>query len=562
MGSTYDFIIVGSGPAGSTTAVGLANSAKKPSVLLLEAGGDNTDKNRRVDGQRWTTFTNKEMNWQYKTAPQEHCNNREIDYSRGRGLGGTSTINFGVFTIGARDDYDEWARIVGDDAYRWENIQPRFKKLESFDRKLPAGIDKKYAAPKAEDHGTSGPLKVGYAAEWEEDIPVVLDSFQEAGFPLNPDHNSGNPIGMSALINSSYNGLRSTAADLLTPAPDNLKILQNSPVQRVILEGKKAIGVESNGTKYYASKEIIISAGALDTPKILMHSGIGPTKQLNDHQIPIAHVMEAVGQGLRDHMFVPLIHSRKEDTITRGAFYSDQKAMDTALEQWKKDGTGPWSKYACETGIGFFKFDDLASTPEFQDLPAAEQRYLLSETVPHFEVFTHFPIHWLAPDLPTRNYLCLLCFYYNAQSRGEVTLQSSDPNVPLKFDPKYLADPFDRRVAIDTLRKILNFTRHESYAKDSVEQLLGPKSDSDEDLLEHWRQNISSSWHMTGTAKMGRPGDADAVVDKDFRVFGLEGLRVADMSVVPVLPSAHVQAVAYVTGITCAEKLIQQYDLS
>ncbi|KAI1075671.1 putative GMC oxidoreductase [Whalleya microplaca] len=562
MVSTYDFIVVGSGPAGCATAAGLASSAKKPLVLLIEAGGENNDQNLRVDGQRWITFLNQDMNWGYKTSPQEYCGNRELDYSRGRGLGGTSAINFGVYTIGARDDYDEWARIVNDDSFLWKNMQMRFKNLETFDTKLPEGIPRKYAAPNPQDHGTSGPLKVGYAPEWEDDIPKLLDVFEAAGFPLNPDHNSGDPIGMSVLINSACKGLRSTAKDLITPTPDNLTIITRSAVERVIFDGKKATGVVSNGKEYFASKEVILSAGTLDTPKILMHSGIGPVDQLNEYRIPVVHALNAVGQGLRDHMFIPLVHNRTESSGTRASFYGNPKAMDDALEQWKKDRTGPFTKYACETGIGFFKLKELATTKEFQDLPADEQRYLLLDTIPHYEVFTHFPIHWLSPGLEESNYSCLIVFYYNAQSRGEVLLQSADPNVPLKFDPKFLASPFDRRVAIDSLRELLRVSRHHAYAKDTVAQVATPKSDSDEDLLDYWAQNISSSWHMTGTAKMGKPGDLDAVVDNDFRVIGTEGLRVADMSVVPVLPSGHIQAVAYITGVTCAEKLVRQYDLS
>ncbi len=216
-------------------------------MLLLEAGGENGDRDLRVDGQRWTTFMNKDMNWGYKTAPQEHCGNRELDYSRGRGIGGTSAINFGVYSVGARDDYEEWARAVGDDTFRWEHMRGRFKDLETFNGRPPAGVDGKYAAPKASDHGTSGPLKVGYAAECEEDLPKLLDVFEEAGFPLNPDHNSGNPIGMSLLINSAHDGLRTTAKDLITPKPDNLTIVTGFFVQRVVLKEKRAIGVESEG---------------------------------------------------------------------------------------------------------------------------------------------------------------------------------------------------------------------------------------------------------------------------------------------------------------------------
>ncbi|KAL5618043.1 hypothetical protein FOVSG1_000265 [Fusarium oxysporum f. sp. vasinfectum] len=564
MASPYDFIVVGGGPAGSALAANLSRTPKKPSVLLLEAGGTNQDRNLRVDGQRWTTFLNQDMNWGYKTTPQEFANNRELDYSRGKGLGGSSAINFGVYSIGARDDYEEWARIVDDDAYRWDKIHDRYKSLETFHGELPEGVDKKYAAPKAEDHGSEGKLHVGYAGEWEKDLPPVLDLFEKAGFPLNPDHNSGNPLGMSVLINSSSKGRRSTANDLLEPKPENLTVLTDSTVQKVLLEGNKAVGVEVNGKKYLASKEVILSAGALNTPKILMHSGIGPKTQLDQFNIPVIKDVPRVGQGLRDHMFTPLVYTRKPGDTARDTFYGDKKAMDDALEQWRRDGTGPWTKFACELGIGWFKLDKLVKSEEFKALPAKEQEFLMKETVPHYEILTHFPIHWFIPEFPDSalNYSCILVFYYNAQSQGEVTLQSSDLNVPLKFDPKFLASPFDRRAAIESLRDAFRLVKHDCYAKDNVAMLAGPQGDSDEELLEHWKNTISSSWHMTGTTKMGKKGDPDAVVDSDFKVIGFEGLRIADMGVVPVLASCHIQSVAYVTGITAAEKLIAEYNLA
>ncbi|KAM5526135.1 glucose-methanol-choline oxidoreductase [Fusarium oxysporum f. sp. phaseoli] len=564
MASSFDFIVVGGGPAGSALAANLSRTPKKPSVLLLEAGGTNQDRNLRVDGQRWTTFLNQDMNWGYKTTPQEFANNRELDYSRGKGLGGSSAINFGVYSIGARDDYEEWARIVDDDAYRWDKIHDRYKSLETFHGELPEGVDKKYAAPKAEDHGSEGKLHVGYAGEWEKDLPPVLDLFEKAGFPLNPDHNSGNPLGMSVLINSSSKGRRSTANDLLEPKPESLTVLTDSTVQKVLLEGNKAVGVEVNGKKYLASKEVILSAGALNTPKILMHSGIGPKTQLDQFNIPVIKDVPRVGQGLRDHMFTPLVYTRKPGDTARDTFYGDKKAMDDALEQWRRDGTGPWTKFACELGIGWFKLDKLVKSEEFKALPAKEQEFLMKETVPHYEILTHFPIHWFIPEFPDSalNYSCILVFYYNAQSQGEVTLQSSDPNVPLKFDPKFLASPFDRRAAIESLRDAFRLVKHDGYAKDNVAMLAGPQGDSDEELLEHWKNTISSSWHMTGTTKMGKKGDPDAVVDSDFRVIGFEGLRIADMGVVPVLASCHIQSVAYVTGITAAEKLVAEYNLA
>lgn len=294
-----------------------------------------------------------------------------------------------------------------------------------------------------------------------------------------------------------------------------------------------------------------------------MHSGIGPASDLEKFDIPVVHDVPALGKGLRDHCFVPMIYTRKPGSNDRPGFFGEQQVMDEAMETWKKDGSGPWSKFACELGIGWFKIDSLTKSKEFQDLPETEQKYLLATTVPHYELLTHFPIHWFVPGFPKEamSYSCLLVFLFNAQTRGEVTLQSADPEVPLKFDPKFLEHPFDRRAAIDSLRDALRVAKNDAYTKDNVSEMAVPKSDSDEDLLEYWKANISSSWHMTGTAKMGKANDADAVVDSDFKVTGIENLRIADMSVVPILASCHVQAVAYVTGLTAGDKLIEEYGL-
>ncbi|KAI8966129.1 putative GMC oxidoreductase [Daldinia sp. FL1419] len=564
MASTYDFVVVGSGPAGSAVATWLAKSARKPSVLLLEAGGRNDDKNLRVDGQRWTTFRNESLNWGFKTVPQEFCNNRELDYSRGLGLGGSSAVNFSVFTVGASRDYDEWAHIVGDEAFAWAHMQRRLKSLESFNPTLPPGIDSRYAAPRVEDHGSSGPLKTGFVAEMEKDVAPLFEAIEKAGYPLNPDHNSGNPIGFSLGINSSNKGVRSTAADLLTPVPDNLTIITDAPVQRVMVRGNKIVGAESNGKNYLASKEVILSTGSVNNPRILMHSGIGPRAQLEKYGIPVIKDVLAIGQGLRDHMFIPIAYTRAEGTTDRASFYGSKKAMADALEQWKKDGSGPWAKYGCQLPIGWFKLDKLLASQEYQDLPAEEKALINDPTIPHYELLSHFPLHWFIPDFPDSNlnYSTLLVFLFNAQSRGEITLQSEDPDAAPRIDPKFLATAFDRRAAIEALRDALQFVKSEGYARDTVSTITGPASESDEDLLEYWRQAIGSSWHMTGTVKMGPPDSADAAVDHDFRLIGFSGLRVADMSVVPVLASCHVQAVAYLTGITCAEKLIAEYNLA
>lgn len=311
-----------------------------------------------------------------------------------------------------------------------------------------------------------------------------------------------------------------------------------------------------------ASKEVIISAGSLDTPKILMHSGIGPAAELTKFNIPVIHDLPAIGQGLKDHPFVPLLITRNPETNDRNAFYQNPEAMATAMTQWEQDGTGPWARHGCQLGIGWFKSDRITSSEEFKALPADVQDFLNRETIPHYEIATGYPLHLQVPHMfQDYSYLCLGAFLMNQQSRGEVRLQSSNPDVPLLFDPRFLDHPYDRRACIEMYRHMLEATEHPAFAKDTVARVIAPASKSDEDILQFWRDNLGSSWHMTGTVKMGKEGDKDAAVDSTFRVFGIQNLRVADMSVVPVMTNNHTQATAYVTGATCGEVLVKEYGL-
>ncbi|KAL5337192.1 hypothetical protein BJX70DRAFT_409336 [Aspergillus crustosus] len=565
---SWDFIIVGTGPSGSSLAWKLSQAPSRPRILLLEAGLSTNNPAHRIDGQRWTTFLNADLNWGYKTVPQEHCAGKELDYSRGKLVGGSSAINFGVFTIGARDDYEYWSELVGDDTFNWANIQKRLKEIENFDSAVKNPLHRHFAQPKPEDHGSSGPLKLGFAGEWEQDLPGAMEAWKEAGLPWNPDHNSGDPLGVALGVNSMHNGVRSTARDVLDDAVGkggSLEILAGKVVKRVVFDdaGKRAVAVETVGGEIFrARKEIILSAGSLDTPKILMHSGLGPAAQLAKYNIPLLHDIPAVGQNLTDHPLCPVIFLRNPSTNNRTAFFSSQAAQDAALEQWQKDQTGPWTSHSSQVMIGWLKSDTVTASKEFQALPAETKEFLNRPTIPHFEVASHFPIHAISPQWgDDYSYVCLLALPMNGQSRGEVTLQSSDPEVPLLFNPNFLAHEFDRRVAVEAVRKVLSLANHPSFAKDTVGVMAAPKSDSEEDILEYFRGVTGSSWHMTGTAKMGREDDKEAVVDRRFRVRGVQGLRVADMSVVPVLVNGHTQAAAYVTGVTAADVLIKEYEL-
>ncbi|KAF2093220.1 alcohol oxidase [Rhizodiscina lignyota] len=557
---SFDFIVVGAGPAGCVIAQQLANSARKPDVLLLEAGRDISSKQYRCAGVKVKSFQVPELNWGYKTQPQPYLNDRAIDYSRGLGLGGSSAINFGIWTVGSEADYNRWAKLVGDDTFRWEHAQKRYKQLENLHIDLPEE-GRKYAGPRASDHGDNGKLNVSYSPRWERDIPEMIDNLIEFGWEANPDYNSGNPIGISPYASSEHKGLRTTAADILVDKPGNLKVVLQSSVQRVILEDGKAIGIESSERKYFATREVIVSAGALNSPHILMHSGLGPAAQLEKFNITSIKDIPAVGQHLRDHPAVTLAFARREGIMDRAAFYSNQDRLDAAMKQWEEDGTGEFSWLAREGAIGFLKSKRILESAELKTLPAEEQAFMQDSLVPQWEALTHFPAHDVVPALANIDYACFPVFLMNAQSRGEVTLQSSDPSVPLAMDPKLLTHPFDRMAFIQAIRELLEFTQSAMFAKDTVAPLSSPKSLSDEDIETYIKEQASTVWHMSGTVKMGKEGEPDAVVDSKFKVFGVDGLRVADMSVTPLLINGHTQVAAYIIGATCAEVLIKEYGL-
>ena len=487
-------------------------------------------------------------------------NNRTLPYNRGKGLGGSSAINFCYYTRGAKDDFDEWARRVGDDTFRWENAERLFKKFEGY-APVTTESHKKYVDWKAENHGADGPVKISDSDAWEFFQVPALEAGYENGWKKNMDINSGDPIGVGVSATTGLKAKRTTAKSAyLQSPPNNLEIVTDAQATKILFDGKKAIGVSAGGKDYFAGQELILSAGALDTPKLLMLSGVGPKAELERHGIPL-HTELPVGIGLQDHLHYWMV-VETEEGINPRAKWSTPENMKQAAEQLEKDGTGPLSVMYNSGVVGFAKgSDSLYESEEFKNLPSDVQAYIKKPTVPTYEFTGTLPIPPQPGWDPAKTYSSVLTFGMVPQSRGTVTLKSSDPADPPLCDPNFFSHPWDRLAAIDAAKYTHKWLTSSGVSPNIIDSLATPKSTSDEDVADFIRGHAISTWHMCSSARMGKKDDAEAVVTSDFRVKGLENLRIADVSVVPFIPNAHTVSTAYLIGEAAAERLIDEYKL-
>ena len=360
-------------------------------------------------------------------------------------------------------------------------------------------------------------------------------------YPLNPDVNSGNPIGLSIFPNTAYNGVRTTSSSLLSNAPPNLHVLTNTNVARVLFsvdDPLKAVGIETlEGVKYFAHAEVFLSAGAINTPQILLLSGIGPASELEKHSIAVRLNSPAVGRGLKDHHHITPTWIRAPHTTDRHTFYQTPSQRAAARAQWDKDGTGPLSEISCVHTAGFFKPDSIYQSEEFKALPKERQRHLMQPTVPLYEIFLNGPsAEQLISPSTAQPLATIFVFVLNAENSGTVTLSSSDPADPPLCDPKFFSHPFGRRVAIEATKEVMAVVNSAEFQKDTTGMLHGPKSMSEEDIMQYWRERTGSTWHPCGTMRMGQEGDENAGVDHACRVLIKKKIRVVDLSVMPIMP--------------------------
>ncbi|KAF2166676.1 GMC oxidoreductase [Zasmidium cellare ATCC 36951] len=535
MDRTYDFIVVGGGASGCVVAARLARSATKPSVLLLEAGGTNDGVDHMSGAERFDVAfkPGSKLNWGYKTTPQF---GRKTDYSRGKGLGGSTAINFCGWVVGADEDYNEWGRLVDHDSFAWPHVKDCLKRIERLHPEVPAGFDH-HIHPHIEEHGVDGVIDVAYGNEWLQSTKDVFKAAEQSGMPLNADVNSGNPIGMGISTACIYQGRRITASSAYLHGCPNLTVRTDSLVRRVLFEGNVAIGVETmDNQKFTATREIVLSGGAINTPQLLLLSGIGPPEELREHGVNIVYDLPHVGRNLQDHCF-----SSAGIVLKKGNGHLAEK----------KQSPSP---------MGWFKLKTLDRSPELENLPEDMRKYLAKSTVPHWELATNTPFFDGESVQPDEEVFSAICLVMNPQSRGKISLVSSDPLVAPQIDPAFLSHPFDKKIITEAMREMLRYFSAPVFRERTVRGLGWPKVDTDEAILNQCKAHLQSSWHACGTARMGRD-EKDACVDSNFKVFGFSNLRVADMSVCPLIPNNHTQTTAYVIGEIAAEKLIAEYRL-
>ena len=508
-GDSYDYVLVGAGSAGCVLANRL--SADGHSVVILEAG--KPDEQREISMPvAYSTLFKSAVDWEYYTDPQPHLNGRECYWPRGKTLGGSSSINAMIYVRGQPADYDRWAEL-GNDGWAYDDVLDSFKRAEHNER-----------GP-SEYHGTDGPRNVADPQTTNELTEAFVEAGQTVGLSRNDDFNAGDQSGVGPYQLTQKNGQRHSAADAyLKPVLErpNLTATTGAQVTQVRFDGRTAVGVEyvpdasGSPTSVDASEEVILSAGAINSPQLLMLSGVGPAAHLTDHGISIVHDLPGVGRNLQDHLQVKINYACNKPISLEGADSLWNVLKYLLLKR------GPLTSNVAEAG-GF------ASVSAGTDRPDIQFHFGPSYSVNHG--FDNPDGHgfWLGA-------LCL-----RPESRGRITLRSADPFDEPAIDPQYLTEKADRETllaGLKLIREILQAAPFDEYRGEEI--LPGEEAQSDEELIEHIRETAASLYHPVGTCKMGT--DEMAVVDERLRVHGIDRLRVVDASIMPTITSGNTDA--------------------
>ena len=536
MASEFDHIVIGAGSAGCVVANRLTEDRKR-TVLLVEAGGRDRNPLVRLPMLMGKLFNSGMYNWKYFTEPEEHLNGRSLYWPRGKVLGGSSTINGMIYVRGNRHDYDRWAQM-GLPEWSYDNVLPAFRRSESHQQR------------DGEFHSGEGELSVCRARGRNELFGVFIQAGQQAGYPFNDDFNGAEQEGFGRFDFNIRNGKRwSAASAFLRPAVKrpNLSVAAESLVHRVVLEGGKAVGIEifQNGDlrRIGARRDIVVSAGAVNSPQLLMLSGIGPPSELERHGIEVACGLDGVGKNLQDHVDCVLaFECRKPITLFRD-LRADRIALSVVAGLVA--GKGIATTFPYEAGA-FVKSDSSLVAPDLQlhFMPALEKTANLRFPNP-FKRRSAEPDHGFSIRVGP----------INPDSRGTIALRSSNPADPPKIQANYLRSRSDRERIMAGIRIVRDVIGQRAFDEFRGNELQpGPDVKSDEELLEWLRLNAMTTFHPVGTCKMGT--DSMAVVDGKLRVRGVERLRIADASVMPIISSGNTNAPTIMIGEKAAEFIL------
>lgn len=536
-GGGFDYIIIGAGSAGCVLANRLtADPAVR--VLLLEAGGRNDNLLIKMPVGSIQVFGNKNAsNWGFETTPQAALDGRRLFWPRGKGWGGSSSINGLIYIRGHARDYDQW-RQMGLDGWSYRDVLPYFRKAE----RLESGED--------DFHGEDGPLWVSHSKSDNPLYGATIKAARQAGHSYTRDFNGAKQEGFGRYQLTIKDGERCSAADgYLRPivgARGNLEVRSGVHVTRIVIEKGRATGVEyvtrrgGEVTRVHADREVLLSAGAVQSPQILMLSGVGNPAVLSRYGVDVNAALPEVGQNLQDHLDATIINAITQP-IT---FYARQKGLTRYANamNYVFRRQGPFRENGLEVG-GFLKSRSGLDRPDLQF------QFVLGVMIAHGN-------ERIEQDGVTMH-VCQL----RPESRGTISLSSADPFADPLIDPNYLAAETDRRAMRDGLkmaREILAQSALEPYRGEELRPGAGAASDTEIDA--YIRRTAETIYHPVGTCRMG--ADADAVVDGALRLRGVDGLRVVDASVMPTLVGGNTNAPTIMIAEKAADMILGRSPLA